>query len=250
MLNLLLRFARTAAVVVAIPCVLSCLSAQTLTEKLSQRADYMPAGPQPLDQLIDLAKHYQLPMGIEWIDEPESSASETNLQTPPEDPPQAQLKNNRVTLLQLVRRMVAQIPGYTVSTAYGILLISKPGIAASEKNLLNLKMPAYRVRDADAHEAEFQLRLKIAMTLNPEAYANGYGGGYGDAPDTPLWIKNINIAGQGMTVREILSRIVEQNGHILWLVEFAPSKTNPDDSYFAQGEWPTPEFHWLLIPLS
>jgi hypothetical protein len=248
-LSVLIRCARTAVVVLAIiPGGLLGGSVQTLSEKLSQPADYTPAGPQPLDQLIDLAKHYQLPMGIEWVDEPEFSTSGSEPQAPPEGPTQGQPKNSRVTLLQLVRRMVARIPGYTVSSAYGVLLISKPDIAQSQKNPLNLKIPAYQVQDADAYAAEFQLRVEIELTLNPPdpTKGHGYGGGYGHPSGNSLSIKTINIAGQGMTVREILSRIAGQNEHILWVVHLAPSETKPEDAYFAQGGWP--EFQ--LIPLS
>ena len=51
------------------------------------------------------------------------------------------------------------------------------------------------------------MRTKINMLLYPERYREGYGGGYGAAPDNPFWAENITFSGKDLTIREILTHI-------------------------------------------
>jgi hypothetical protein len=47
----------------------STVNAQDLSSRLSQPAVYQPKATTTLQQLIEVAEHYRIPMGIEWIQE-------------------------------------------------------------------------------------------------------------------------------------------------------------------------------------
>jgi len=42
-------------------------SAQELDSKLAQKADFSPTASSAKEQLIQIAQHYKIPMGIEWV---------------------------------------------------------------------------------------------------------------------------------------------------------------------------------------
>jgi len=143
------------------------------------------------------------------------------------------------------------LPGYQATVAGGVLLISKPEIMESDKNFLNIRIPEYKASNVNVYGAEFNLRHAIDRALQPEKYAgpHGYNGGYGYDPDSILAHTNIDISLSGATVREIMSEIIRQSGHAMWAVHLVPAKTKPGARYFAQDDWPTPEFHWRFVQL-
>src|SRR3954451_3092303 len=52
-------------------------TAQSLNEKLAKQTDFRPQSSAPLDQLVEIAKQFKLPMGIEWLDIKSLPADET-----------------------------------------------------------------------------------------------------------------------------------------------------------------------------
>ena len=181
-------------------------------------------------------------MGIERV-------GEDGQVTPGQGRTDFELRDRALTVRGLIEEVLKQVPGYRASVADGVVLIGKPEIMKSGMNFLNLRIPHYKVSKESVYGAEFQLRLAIDMTLEPEKYARGYGGGYGHPPDTVFSPNNLNIDLSNATVREIMSEIIRQNGHGMWTVHLVPARTKPGAQFFAQDDWPTPGFEWRLVPL-
>src|SRR5438876_8898088 len=44
--------------------------AESLQEKLGTVTDYVPKASAPVDQLVEIARRFKIPMGIEWVERP------------------------------------------------------------------------------------------------------------------------------------------------------------------------------------
>jgi hypothetical protein len=88
----------------------------------------------------------------------------------------------------------------------------------------------------------------------PAQYRQGYGGGYGAAPDNPFWIRNVTVSGENLTIREILTRIAVANGNSSWVVMLTPAELKGNRPEW-EGVPPNQDGHspinyrWKFIPL-
>lgn len=77
---------------------LSCLvHAESLRQKLDQQTDYRLHASAPVEQLIEVARHFQIPMAIEWLDQP--AVSRTH-----------KLDFDGDRLIDLIKAIIAQAP--------------------------------------------------------------------------------------------------------------------------------------------
>ena len=219
----------------------SSLNAQDLSSRLSQPADYQPKATTTLQQLIEVAQHYRIPMGIEWI-------QETNAETvaPPEP-------INKGTVNDLIVAILQNSPGYLAQQRDGVMQIVKTDFLDKQENFLNLRLSEFRIQDANVFDAEALLRISILMKLHP---GRGFGGGYGyGVPrDDGFDRLNITFAGNDLKVREILNKIVVGNGNALWVVQFSPAQKMSGTQFRAQvslidGQTMS-DFHWQFLPLT
>jgi hypothetical protein len=217
-------------------------SAQTLQERLEQQTAFIPQNSSPAEQLIAVAQRFKIPMAIEWLEQKSDQSK-----------PSLNFKNGSV--LDLIKAIIKQSPEHQLLNEGRILYIYPPSVAAHQFNFLNLRLDNYEVNEESLLGAEFELRISINAKLYPELYKNGYNGGYGSDPDDVFWKKSITFSGNGMTIREILNRIAEENGNALWIVkinsdEFAGDKPKwvgvPIDEH---GSSPL-DSRWRFIPLS
>jgi len=178
---------------------------QSLNSKLLQKASFVPKSNFVLDQLIEVAQHYQISMGIEWIGRPVPTVS-------------ASSKNRPTTVRSLVATILRPYPGYRLKVADGAVQIANQAFVDSPKNFLNIRISEFKVDKASMVGAVASLRLGIKMALHPDRYANGYNGGYGGYfPADVLNIPNITFSGRNLTVRQILNKSVAANGNALWV---------------------------------
>jgi hypothetical protein len=175
---------------------------QTLTNApVSYRRVRLP------ERLIETAKRFDIPMGIEWIDKARSIPT-----GPLSCGPDA-------TVQELINAILGQAPGYVSEVRGGVLLIAQPWAAADPRNLLNLRIPYMRLSHESVFTAESDIEVDMEKFLYPEEYEEGYISDNG-IPDGVLSVENVDIEGKDLTVRDILNRITECNGHALWLVRF------------------------------
>jgi hypothetical protein len=210
---------------------------QSLNSKLLQKASFVPKSKFALDQLIEVAQHYQIPMGIEWIGRPVPTVS-------------ASPKYRPTTVRSLVATILRPYPDYRLKVVDGLVHITNQAFVDSPRNFLNIRISEFKVDKASMVGADASLRLGIKMALHPDRYANGYNGGYGGSfPADVLNIPNITFSGRNLTVRQILNKSVAANGNALWVVRLNPSRMmNAEPAFFAQ-EYETEDFHWQFVPL-
>jgi|GEM_PF-2877060 len=214
---------------------------QNLELKLSREASFVPQSTSVLEQLIEVAKYYQIPMGIEWVDQ-----SDANVFTLPKD--------RQMTVQNLIAELLSHSQDYQAKVENGVLHIAQSTLATDTKNFLNLRISEFQVDKANLFGASFMLRMKIRMMLHPEQYAGGWNGGYGEPSIYGFDIKNITVSGRNLTVREILNKIITANGNALWVVRLDPSKMMADEPFFAQGPvnkdgQSATGFYWQFISL-
>jgi hypothetical protein len=56
-------------------------NAQSLNQKLLQKTEFKPKAGAPLDQLIEIAKTFDIPMGIEWAESAKCKVSPAGVQS-------------------------------------------------------------------------------------------------------------------------------------------------------------------------
>ena len=211
--------------------------------KLARKADFVPSNKSTLDRLVAIAKHYEIPMGIEWI----GGAGTEELEVP------AAAVSPTPTVRDLLTAIVSRLPDYQLTVQNGVVHIAPPVIAVNNANFLNLVIEDFEVKDNDLFGAAHSLRLAIDMTLHPEEYEGGYAGGYGNAPDHVFTKKRFSYKSDDLTVRQILDGLVKANGNALWIAEFnredfAPSvKTNAAGPLKDKSD--ESKRQWRFVPL-
>ena len=214
---------------------------QNLSSKLSQKADFIPTTNSPKDALIEVAQHYKLPMGIEWIYAPNQARPTLLIEAQP-------------TVRGMIDMILRQTPGYVFEIKNGVISISNYSIAENPRNFLNLRIGEYNASKVNVFGAESLLRIAIARRLHPERYLGGTNGGYGYGVPRQdgLDVNSISFSGTNLTVRDVLNAIVRENGNSLWIVELRASKMMKDEPFFAQrayGSDVQTQFTWQIIPL-
>lgn len=212
---------------------------QSLGQKLLQKATFVPRSTSALGQLMEVARYYQIKMGIEWAEQPNTEVS-------------ALSREGQTTVQRLIDGILRGIPGYRAKIENGVLHISNPSLETDPRNFLNLRIPEFSVSNASVFDAKATLRLKIDMSLHAERYVSGWNGGYGSPRGHVFDTRNVTFSGRNLTVRQILNKIVVANGNALWLARLVPSKMMQNDPFFATypdeaGE--SPGFHWQFVPL-
>lgn len=218
------------------------IQSQDLTARLSEQTTYSPRAATTLDQLIEVAQHHRIPMGIEWIYKPRNE----------ELPGSTPIKPT--TVQGLISSILQRSPGYVAEQRNGVLHIAKAEISAAPENFLNLRISKFEVKNETLFGAEAFLKRSIRMTLHPERYAQGSAGGFGygvprnDEFDKPT----ITFGGRDLTVRQILNTIAATSDNVVWVVQLMTDQRMSSEPFFAQASWvdnrPTPDFYWKFIP--
>src|ERR1700752_900257 len=81
---------------------------QGLESKLAQKPDYIPVATSPREQLIEVAQHYKIPMGIEWINKADEKREPSALTAQP-------------TVMSMLQSILERVPGYTAEIKDGIV---------------------------------------------------------------------------------------------------------------------------------
>jgi len=218
----------------------STAAAQDLETKLAQRADFIPTATSVREQLIQVAQHYKIPMGIEWV----IKAEEKEVKLVADGAP---------TVMSLLNLILQATPDYSLTVRRGVVHVSDNRYTVDSRNFLNLWIGEFSLTKANVYDAEAELRFKIRVTLHPERYAYGSNGGYGSGPreEDDLNIRNVTFSGKNLTVRNILDRIISNNGNTLWVVNIAPSRMMKEVPFFAQFDaLQEVDFIWKIIPFT
>lgn len=190
------------------------LPATDLESKLRCHADFVPTEKSALDRLIAIAQHYQIPMGIEWIE------GMKELDPAPASTP--------ATVRELLTQTVWRLPDYQMTVQNGVVNIARPMTAARTDNLLNLVIEEFTVDNDDLFAADYHLGIAIKMTLHPEI--EGFAGGYGHDPDHVFTKRRFTFNSNDLTVRQILDELAKANGNALWIATLGREYLNAKKS--------------------
>lgn len=214
---------------------------QTLDQKLLQVADFVPTANSTEGRLIELAQHYKLPAGIEWVFDGSEAPSPSPLIA-------------HHTVKDLLTSIMRDAPSYVAEVKDGVLIVRNIRWSEDQRNFLNLRLTEYNIHKGNVIDAQAALRFAIHATLHPERYAApGFTGGYSYAVPRPesFSLTNISFSGRNIAVRQILNEITKQNADSLWVVELVVSRNIKGEPYFAPGSSPKDarmDFYWRILP--
>lgn len=191
--------------------------AQSLEEKLGTVTEYVPKATAPVDQLVEVAQKFKIPMGIEWV---ERAGTPTSDKTP---------APRRRFVRELIDEIASVLPEHCIEVDNGILRIYSPTEAVHPFNFLNIRLKNYFVKEGDLFAAQDQLRWAIRFTLEPEKYLNGYGGGYGHGANHIFEIPKFTLSGSDLTIRDVLNRITRAQGNALWVTTIKSADLEGDE---------------------
>jgi hypothetical protein len=217
------------------------VAAQTVGEKLQQQTNYRPRATAPDDQLIEVARHFKIPMAIEWLDEK------------PAMDQIADLEFDKGSVLDLIKAIVDRAPQENLIVEDRIVRVFPPSAFDSRLNFLNFTLDHYCVSDETVLGADFSLRIGIRMMLYPEDFKHGFGGGYGGDGEL-FWVKAINICVDHAAVRALLTEIAAQSGKAAWMARLKPEELKGKEPFWKNaprtesGSSPI-SGHWFFFEL-
>ena len=195
------------------------VAAQTVRERLQQPTDYRPRATEPDEQLIEVARHFKIPMAIEWLDETPATGQFANL------------RFNPGSVLDLIRAIVDRAPQENLIVEDRIVRVFPPSAFDSRLNFLNLRLKQYCVRDESVLGANFEVRIGIDTMLYPKEFENGWAGGYGGG-EKLLLIEDINLCVDNASIRALLTEIAGQSGKAAWMAHLKPEELKGKDPFW------------------
>jgi len=212
-----------------------------LEEKLGTVTDFVPKAIAPSDQLVEVARRFNIPMGIEWV---ERSGTAPLDQT---------LRSGKRAVRELIEEIASLSPGYRVEVENGLVHIYSPE-ALHPFNPLNIRLKSYTVKDEDLFAAEHGLRLAIRFTLEPPKYRFGYAGGYGSPANHVFQFPKFTLSETNITVREVLNAIALAQGNALWISSIKSEDLAGDEPRWTRkgvdgGDSPVTSA-WHFLPLA
>lgn len=216
--------------------------AESLEEKLGAATDYVPKAIAPVDQLVEVAQRFKIPMAIEWV---ERTGTTT---------PDKALPARKRSVRELIEEIARVSPEHRVEVEGGLVRVYSPVAAVHPFNFLNIHPKSYGVKDGDLFAADDQLRWAIRFTLEPEKYLNGYGGGYGHGSNDVFEIPKFTLSGSDLTIRELLNRIALAQGNALWVATIKSADLDAREPYWRRkgadgGDRPVTS-GWRFFPLA
>jgi len=214
---------------------------ESLEEKLATATEFVPQAIAPVDQLIEIARRFKIPMGIEWVETGGAQREQT-------------MSSQKRSVKELIEEILMASHGQRLEVYDGLAHIYSPAAAVHPFNFLNIRLNNYSVTDNDLFAAEDQLRWAIRFTLEPEKYRNGYAGGYGHGANEVFQTPKLTLSGSDLTIREVLNRITLSQGNALWIATIKGSDLEGDRSRWKQKSVGAEDFPitsaWRFLPLA
>ena len=174
-----------------------------------------------IDALLSFGQQEHIPIAIEYIDKPAFRQLITFE------------FRNRTT--GDILDAVTQAVGYQWHSSGRVVTVTHSGVLVGRSNLLNTRIPQFRIGETSMHEASLSLYLHLYFVLNPHSkgIAGDSPGGNPAFRAGPFDLKNA-------TVREILNQIVSQHSNGAWIVQQPPWTMGKD---LGRGVWQVVEYN-------
>lgn len=173
--------------------------------KLSETIPTFDAsGRSPLLILLQLVYENHLPTGIEYLNA--------------EALRPISLRLEGKSVREVLSALIDQVPGLQVSYCTDHISVYSQQARDDPGNLLNKVIPEFSVVGDDTQNAAADLMCAVSRTVNPRTgcFASIAKGQWGS--------RAITLSVRNAPAREILDRIVAQNGDAIWTVTLPPEK--------------------------
>jgi hypothetical protein len=198
------------------------VAGQDITNRLTERAGWIPRESSPLDQLVSIAQHYQLPMGIEWAEQTGELKNPLS--------PELQL-----TIGELITSVISHVPGTRAVINKSFIWIAQEQIASHPGNFLNLRISDFSLNKETLGRSHALLWIKKKTTLHPGKYSGGWNGGYGEPSEASGTQRKITLSMHNATVRDILNEIIQADGYSAWIVRLVATRKMNGTEFLEQG---------------
>jgi hypothetical protein len=173
-----------------------------------------------IDAFLSFGGQEHIPIGIEYIDK---AAFQEHISVECRE-------HNVKEILDAITRLV----GYRWFIKGPVVLVTHNGALVGKSNLLNTRIPQFRIGETSMHEASLALSLHLYFVLNPNS-----DGIAGDSPGGNLAFRVGPFDLKNTTVRDILNQIVSQHLNGAWVVQQPPRTMGKDLGY---GLWKVLEY--------
>lgn len=153
-----------------------------------------------VDALLSFGGQEHIPIGIEYIDK---AAFQQRINA-----------NVRERNVRQILDVITHPLGYRWWMSGPGVLVTHDGALVGKSNLLNTRIPQFRIRQTSMHEASLALYLHLYFVLNPKS-----SGIAGDSPGGNLAFRVGPFDLKNATVRDILNQIVSQHSNGAWVVQ-------------------------------
>ena len=215
---------RTIALVVVLFCTSGMICGQSRSAAIinpSRRVPFFAVKQRNLiDALLSFGGQEYIPIGIEYIDKAAF-----------QQPISVEFRERNV---KEILDAIAHPVGYRWFINGPVVLVTHDGALFGKSNLLNTRIPQFRIEETSMHEASLALSLHLYFVLNPNS-----GGIAGDSPGGNLAFRVGPLDLKNTTVRDILNQIVSQHSKGAWVVQQPPWTMGKDLGY---GLWKVLEY--------
>lgn len=174
-----------------------------------------------IDALLGLGQEQRVPLSIEYIDLKAVS-----------DPISVDI--GPASVGQILDAILQYDPGYSWSSHDGVICISHTGVPAGGANLLDHILSDFSIPKMSITHAALDLDRVLYMDLHPGTH--GWAGSYaGEVSRTQVGPYTM----RGVTVREVLNRMVKDAGDAAWVVQVPPGNL---DRLPTSGLWRTIQY--------
>lgn len=214
---------RAIAIAVALLYPSGALYGQTrfASPNLSRKVAFFSVKQQNLiDALLSFGAQEHIPIGIDYIDK---AAFQRRMN----------LEFRERSVREILDALTHPL-GYRWSTAGAVVSVTHDGALGGKSNLLNTRIPQFRIGETSMHEASLALSLHFYFVLNPKS-----GGIAGDSPGGNVAFRVGPFDLKNATVRHILNQIVSRHSNGAWVVQQPPWTMGKDLGY---GLWKVLEY--------
>jgi hypothetical protein len=214
---------RAIAIAIVLLCPVSALYGQTrsASPNLSRKVAFFSVKQQNLiDALLSFGAQEHTPFGIDYIDK---AAFEQRMN----------LEFRERSVREVLDALTHPL-GYRWSMAGAVVSVTHDGALVGKSNLLNTRIPQFRIGETSMHEASLALSLHLYFVLNPKS-----SGIAGDSPGGSLAFRVGPFDLKNATIRDILNQIVSQHSNGAWIVQQPPWTMGKDLGY---GLWKVLEY--------
>lgn len=180
------------------------------TKLNSQVTDYKLEAGNFVDALAALAQKFELPMGVEWSRDQQTSRRVSR-------------SWNSVSVRQIVQDVVKAEPGYEFSVSEGVVHVLPIWTSPESQDFTRLKLGGFEVHNQVIQVANRRLQAMIAARIAPPVSEPPGAKGSAGSQFTSVGERMVNVHLGDVTVRTALDQLALSSDWRIWVVTFTDS---------------------------